>query len=235
MALIRAKLIDKIERTPTIESFRFSVAEPFSFLPGQFVKLIFDEDNLKNTNLNKYLSLSCSPTKDYIQLTKRLSGSDFSNSLRNLKTGDSVYLQGPMGRCVFKENYQKISFLIGGIGITPVISIIEYIVDKKIDTDVVLIYSNRTPEEIAFRKILDDWSFKDNIKVIYTITDTAANEDIYIQGKINQRVVKDYIPDINHRISFLFGPPAMVKAMSGICDNLDVGKDKIKSEVFIGY
>ena len=66
-------------------------------------------------------------------------------------------LMPPFGNCVFKDEYRKIGFLIGGIGITPVISIIEYIVDRSLATDVLLLYSNKTQEDIAFRRELDAW------------------------------------------------------------------------------
>ena len=82
--------------------------------------------------MNKYLSFSSSPTNDYIEVTKRLSDSVFSQKLKALKPSDEVLLKGPSGNCVLKEEYKKIGFLIGGIGITPVISMIEYIVDKKL-------------------------------------------------------------------------------------------------------
>ena len=60
--------------------------------------------------------------------------------------------------------YEKIAFLIGGIGITPVISIIEHICDKKLSTDVALLYSNRNEDEIAFKKELHNWQSQNKMK-----------------------------------------------------------------------
>ena len=129
MQEITAKCIQRIPRVSTIESFRFLLPEKISFIPGQFLEVVFAEANRENRQLNKYLSFSSSPTKEYIEVTKRLSNSPFSQRLKNLKIGDEVLIRAPLGSCVFKDDYKKIGFLIGGIGITPVISILDYIID----------------------------------------------------------------------------------------------------------
>ncbi|MBP7087885.1 MAG: FAD-dependent oxidoreductase [Candidatus Omnitrophica bacterium] len=231
---ISANLIQRLKRTSDIESFRFSVSEKINFLPGQFLKVLFDTKNSNNKELNKYLSFSSSPTKDYIEVTKKLTGSAFSERLNALETGDKVYFQGPLGNCIFKAEYKKIAFLIGGIGITPAISIIEYIYDKKLDNDVVLLYSNRT-EEIAFKKELDFWQTTNNIKVYYTVTDCKPTDNKCIAGLINQELLLQKIKDWPQRVFFVFGPQSMINSMKKLCFNVGCEESNIKTEVFVGY
>ncbi|MDI6606466.1 MAG: FAD-dependent oxidoreductase, partial [Candidatus Omnitrophota bacterium] len=189
-----------------------------------------------NKELNKYLSFSSSPAREYIEVTKRLSQSQFSQKLKGLNPGDQVLLKAPMGSCVFKEEYKKIGFLIGGIGITPVISIIEHIVDKELDTDLVLFYSNRTPEEIAFKKELDYWrGVNKNIKLIFTVTDYQSKDPAYIFGRINADLLRQQNWNMVERILFIFGPPKMVGAMSDLCLALGCSKENLRAESFIGY
>lgn len=236
MKEVRAKFIERIKRTGSVESFRFKPAERLEFAAGQFLEVIFDESDRKNRELNKYLSFSSSPTKEYVEVTKRLSGSAFSEKLKGLKFGDTVFLRAPLGNCAFRPEYEKIAFLIGGIGITPVISIIEYIVEKKLPTSVVLFYSNRTPEDIAFKKELDAWRASAcNIKVIYTVTDCPPKDNVCEFGFIDRKAVEANIPDIKDRVTFVFGPPAMVETMKGICSELGLAPDKVKTESFAGY
>ncbi|MDD5194396.1 MAG: FAD-dependent oxidoreductase [Candidatus Omnitrophica bacterium] len=235
MREINVKLKERIKRVLTIESFRFVPEEKIEFSAGQFAQVIFDEENKANKDLNKYLSFSCSPTKEYIELTKRLSESNFSKKLRALNAGDTVKLKLPMGACTLKEGYEKICLLAGGIGITPVISIIEYIVDKKLHTDVVLFYSNRT-EEIAFKKELDSWrSNHCNIKIIYTVSSCQPKDSSCIFGVIDKNLVLANVDQADKRIFFIFGPPAMVEAMKVMCLELGVKPQNIKTESFIGY
>ena len=236
MREMRINLIESIKRTPAIESFRFALKERLDFTAGQFLQVIFDEFNKDNKELNKYLSFSSSPTKEYIEFTKRLSDSQFSQRLKNLKTDDEILIKAPLGSCVFKDEYKKIGFLIGGIGITPVISVIEYIVEEKLDTDVVLLYSNKIEEDIAFRKELDYWqSANRNIKVVYTVTDCEPKGASCVLGRIDKNLFTSRVDDYEKRMFFIFGPPKMVEAMENLC--LDTGCDSknIKIENFIGY
>ncbi len=236
MKEIDASFIESIKRTHTISSFRFIPAEKIDFIPGQFSEVIFDEANRGNKELNKYLSFSSSPADNYIEVTKRLSESSFSRRLWELNNGDKVLFKTPLGNCVFKDSYKKIGFLIGGIGITPVISIVEYIINNKLDTDVCLVYSNRTEDDIAFKKELDLWqNINKNIKIYYLVSDCQPKDPNCILGRIDANFLKGNYCDIKERFSFIFGPPKMVEAMAALCFELGGDKENIKVESFIGY
>ena len=232
----KLKLSTKIQRTPSIVSFRFTPDRPCEFLPGQFAKLVLDEARPQNNDLNKYLSFSCSPTKDYIEFTKRISNSEFSRKLNALKPQDEILMQGPLGKCILHEEYKKIGFLVGGIGITPVISMVEYMADKDLDTDAVLLYSNRDMEEIAFKPELDSWkNALGNFNVVYTLTDCDVEQKECLAGRIDEKKIAENVSDITERIFFMFGPPRMVEAMKGLCLGAGCEEKMLKLENFIGY
>jgi NAD(P)H-flavin reductase len=233
--IIEAKLLERIKRTPTIESFRFQSSKKIDFIPGQFLQLIFNEENLLDREFNKYLSFSSSPNKNYFEFTKRLSNSKFSQKLRKLKKDDDIKIKAPFGNCIFKDDYEKIGFLIGGIGITPVISIIEYIIDNDIPTDVALFYSNRSEEEIAFRKELDQWNKKENINIFYSVTECEPNDKTCMKGYINKDMVREKNICIEDRIFYIFGPPAMVKNMKSVCGDIGCYGTNVRTESFTGY
>lgn len=236
MELVKARFIESIARTPSVKSFRFTAEKALDFLPGEFMQVMFDSENEGNKDLNKYLSLSCSPFKHYIEVTKRISQSTFSQRLLALEKGDEILLKAPLGTCVYKDEYKKIAFVIGGIGITPVISIIAYIVDKGLGTDVHLVYSNRTEEEIAFKHELDSWeSQQGNIKVCYTVTECQPKDKKCFFGHINEAMLCEHMKDIRERMVFIFGPPKMVEAMKKLCLDLGCSPENVKTEQFIGY
>ncbi|MDD4013637.1 MAG: hypothetical protein PHW14_05555, partial [Candidatus Omnitrophica bacterium] len=198
--------------------------------------VMFNESDRKDRCLNKYLSFSAAPGKEYVEVTKRMSESAFSGRLRSLKPGDRVLLKGPLGNCVFDERYRKISFLIGGIGITPVISILEYVAQRGLDNDIVLLYSNRTEEEIAFRKELDRIAaLSGNIKVKYIVTDCEPRDRSCSMGRIDGPAVEKAVQDIRERVVFVFGPPGMVDAIKKICLEMGVPSGNLKTENFVGY
>jgi ferredoxin-NADP reductase len=235
MALVKVVFKEQVKRTPDIYSFRFQTEERIDFRPGQFAKIVFDAENLNNRDLNKYLSFSSSPGKEYVEFTKKISASKFSQSLLSLKPQETIYLQAPLGNCVLRDDYKKISFLIGGIGITPVVSIIEYIFENKLGIDSVLFYSNRTLKDIAFKDKLDRWVNAKGISVYYIITDCKTDECAYIQGHINRDLLEERVKDWPERVVFAFGPPAMVEAMKSLCLSVGCKIENIKTENFLGY
>lgn len=233
---VEGRLVERIKRTACVESFRFILGEKSEFLPGQFAQVLFDREHFDNKQLNKYLSFSSSPAKNYIECTKRLSESEFSKRLQSLGVNEKVLFKLPLGNCVFKPEYKKIAFLVGGIGITPVISIIEYIFDKNIDTDIVLFYSNRTDEDIAFRQELDSWHYKkENIEIFYLVTDCQPKDNKCFFGKIDKDFLTPRIKDWKERVIFNFGPPPMVDAMKSLCQDLSCRPENLKVEKFLGY
>ncbi len=230
------RFTEQIQRTPEVSSFRFIPETPVDFIPGQFLRIFFDPENPQNKDLNKFLSFSCAPGKDYIQVTKKNSGSAFCQKLWGLKADDTVQIKAPLGKCVLKPEYKKICFLIGGIGITPVISMLETINLQKLDHDAVLVYSNLTEDGIAFRPELDRWAAETpSIHVVYTVDGEPPRSEGILSRRIDQEMVRNHVPDIPDRHFFIFGPPAMGDAMRDLCQDLGVADEKIHLEKFIGY
>ena len=236
MTTFRATFIEKVRRTPGVVSFRFRPERDPGFRPGQFCQLIFDEQDPRNRELNKYLSLSCAPDKPYIEVTKRLSDSAFSQRLTALEEGQSILIGGPMGTCTYEDGLRRIGFLIGGIGITPVISILEYIVQRGLDTDVCLLYSNRTMDDVAFKPELDAWSQAHaGIAVTYLAPDCPAERADCLNGLIDHDAIVRRMSDYRDRTIYVFGPPVMVKAMAELCRNEGASPEQIRTENFVGY
>jgi glycine betaine catabolism B len=85
-------VIEVIQRTPDIMSIRFGKPQEFGYLAGQYVILILGDSP---DQLNKPFTLSSSPTEDFLEITKKLTGHPFSNALASLSSGDKVSIKGP--------------------------------------------------------------------------------------------------------------------------------------------
>jgi ferredoxin-NADP reductase len=108
--------------------------------------------------------------------------------------------------------------------------------DKKLSTDVCLAYSNRTEQEIAFKRELDSWrQANPNIKISYVVTECEPKDKTCIFGRIDSAFIKKSICDIEERMVFIYGPPKMVEAMKEIAVGLKVAPENLKTEVFVGY
>lgn len=224
---LELKIKEVIPRTYNVKSFRLGVAEDIDFKAGQFMIISF------GNGLNKPLSIASSPTeKGYIEFTKKITGSEFSKRLDGLKPGDQVSVRYPFGSFIFNGEYPKIAFLSGGIGITPVRSICRYVVDKKLDTDIILLYGNRTTRDIVFKADFDDMQ---GIKVVHIFSEPDSGWQERA-GYINKEVIKEEVTDYNERKFFICGPPGMVTAMKRILqDELALPIEHIITENFIGY
>jgi len=113
---------------------------------------------------------------------------------------------------------------------------LEYIAEKKLNTNAMLLYSNRNPDEIAFKKELDLWQAQaENIKIFYTVTDCPPKDGVCIHGHISKGMVMERFGDVGNRMFFTFGPPQMVGAMKLLCIESGCNQELIKAENFNGY
>ena len=119
---------------------RFRQPERFDYLPGQWISLTLGRGDEQKT---KPLSLSSSPTEGFLEVTKLLTGQEFSNALDALSIGDTAPIHGLNGNFTFRGEYDKTCMLSRGIRITPQRSMIRYTTDKGLKPSVVLLYSNR--------------------------------------------------------------------------------------------
>jgi ferredoxin-NADP reductase len=232
-AEIKARIKEVIQRNYNVKSFRLEIPGVLDFKAGQFLSVRLGVD----PQLKRYLSISSSPTeKCYLEFTKKLTESDFSKTLDNLKPGDEVFIQYPFGKFVLDESFPKIAFLSGGIGITPIRSICKYAVDKNLGSDIVLIYSNRSVRDVVFKDDFDAlMKSYSALRVAHVLCETQAGF-ICSVGRINAGVIKNEIPDYQERKFYLCGPPQMVEAMRLLLtEELGVSHEMIVMENFQGY
>jgi ferredoxin-NADP reductase len=224
-------VIQIILRTRNAKSIRFKRPEGFSYLPGQWISVTLGGDRQKT----KPLSLSSSPTEGFLEVTKRLTGHEFSDALDALKVGDKVSIRGPNGNFTFQGEYDKIGMLSGGIGITPLRSMIRYSTDKRLKTSIILLYSSRHEDNIAFKDDLDEMQMRNpNLKVVNTITEPVQSWE-GLTGRINRQMIEKALPDYAKRIFYTSGPQPMVHAMRAILSEMGLPEKQIKQEYFTGY
>lgn len=230
------KVIEVIQRTSDVKSFRFTVPDDAEFRPGQCFSVTI---KINGKDASKHFSFSNSPTeKGYIEFTKRLTDSEFSQALDKLKAGDWARIKMPYGQFTFEGEYEKIAFLAGGIGITPIRSICKYACDRRLSSDIIIIYGNKTERDIVFHEDLLSMEAENrNLRVVYTV-DNPIDKNAWKgrTGFITAEMIKDEIPDYRERVFYICGPPKMVDYLRALLsDELKIPKDKMKVEQFSGY
>lgn len=231
MALIKTEIIDIVQRTPDVKSYRFSRPATFDYIAGQYIIIFLG--NGKGGVTKKPLTISSSPTEDFIEVTKKITpGHEFSDAILPLTVGEELQLDGPYGRFVLDPKQNKVAMLSGGIGITPFRSMSRFATDSKLQTDIVLCYGNKTSEDIVFKQEFDQMENENpHFKIIHTL----SREDSTWTGRtgrIDATMIKNDLPDYRRRMFYLCGPPPMMNAMIVFLQELGVPKQKIIVEKF---
>ncbi len=126
------------------------------YLPGQFHFLTFFRDPSLPVEEHHW-TISSSPTqKDFISSTIKESG-DFTATIGKTRPGDRVAVHGPFGRFSYALHPEErdLVFLVGGIGITPIMAMIRHMNQVGDTRSVTLLYANRSRNQIVFRDELD--------------------------------------------------------------------------------
>ncbi len=225
-------VIETIQRTPDIKSIRFARPQGFNYIAGQYMFITLGSGS---DQMTKHFTISSSPTEGFLEITKRLTGHEFANALADLRIGDNVSMDGPYGNFTFQGEYHKVGMLSGGIGITPLRSMVKYSIDRGLETSIILLYSNRHEGDIAFRDELEEIQKQNpHFKLINTITRPEPGWK-GLTGRVNAEVVKKFAPDYMERTFYASGPQKMVDAMVAILRDLKLPEEQIKKEYFPGY
>lgn len=232
-----ARIVEIIQRTHNVKSLRFLRTKELSFQAGQFMRVTLDVDGAEQS---KYFSFSSAPTEhDHIEFTKKMSNSPFSKALERLTIGDTIKIKMPFGKFILDEKESRHAFLSGGIGITPIRSMLRDALDRRLSCDMVLFYGNRSPEDIVFRPELEEMTKEHkNLKIVFSLDTTEACPDGWKGrcGFINADSIKEELPDYAERIFYVCGPPVMVQSLTSILeDQLKVSTERIQRENFSGY
>jgi ferredoxin-NADP reductase/mono/diheme cytochrome c family protein len=231
------RLVRVDPQTPNAKTLRFLVPEGFRFTskPGQFLTFSWLIDGQK---LVRSYSICSSPTQTaYIEITPKRVNDGYVSMFLNDKAAPGLVVEakGPSGRFVFDErSHKKIALLAAGSGITPMMSILRYIDDLCLDTEVTLVYCVRTPDDVIFRKELAALAQrlpKFNLIVSLTKPDATWQGP---QGRFTTTLLKNSVSAPNKTTFFICGPKSFMDGTRALVKELGVDESNILQESFGG-
>lgn len=226
---MKGTIISKKEVAEDTLQVTFGLDQPVSFIPGQYCFVTLN-------GIKKQFSINNSPNqKGIITITTRLTGSDFKNTLLKLPVGTEVELGPISGIFTLPEDTTKPLVLIaGGIGITPFMSMLQFIREENLPYKITLLYSNKNQASTAFLDEIQKFpQTLPNFKLILTMTED--NEWTGEKRRVDAEFIKEYFPNLNDNLYMVVGPPVMVEAVEKALLEARVEKDNIKEENFTGY
>jgi predicted ferric reductase len=199
------------------------------FIPGQFAFITPLSENIPPET--HPFTIAASPLKnDELSFIIKSIG-DWTANIKNLKSGEKVLIDGPYGLFsykFFKENSPLI-LIAGGIGITPMLSMLLNLADTEPHKKVLLIWSVRKKEDIIFPELFKDLEKKlSNLIIEYIITDEGDDKRT-LDLNTTQNLVKNY--SLNSEV-FICGPPPMMKSVKKNLKDTGFKRKKIHTEKF---
>ena len=228
-----------IAETPTVETYRLVPLEgeelPFSFLPGQFLQVQIEAEPGKSSR-RSYTIASSPSQRGFAEITvKREEHGVVSKYLNEkLAVGDQLHGSGPFGAFTFNGTYaDSIVLIAGGVGITPVMSVLRYLTDKAWPGEIFLLYGARSTDEFVFREEIERLERRHaNLHVLATMQRSPGTVWLGPEGNLTKELVAGAVPRIFERRIHLCGPPPMMNAVRDILLELGVAEAQIHTEAF---
>lgn len=226
--------------TPQVKTYRLVSPDfgklPFSYLPGQFLTFTV---NPHGQNIKRSYTISSSPTHlDYCEVTVRHEpGGLVSGYLcEKVHEGELLQVTAPSGKFTFLgKDSDSIVLIAGGVGVTPMMSIVRYLTERSWFGDIYLIYGSKSEEEVVFREELEYLKRRyANLHVVLTASEVNPQTWPYATGRITKELIAASVPEISTRHIHLCGPKPMMEAVKTILAELGVPPQQVEVEVFVG-
>ena len=231
--------VDSVVDTGTnVKTFRLVHPEneilPFEFKPGQYLTFRI---LIGGKQLFRSYSISSAPSeRHYCEISIKLisggAGSTFFHSF--VHPNSQLECTGAHGTFVFTGSEAPKVFLIGGgIGVTPLMSMLKQLAFIQWQQEVFLLLAVRTPDQIIFHQELRKvQSELPRFKYMILPTEMSGMSWNGPSGLINADLINQLVPDVTGCRIYLCGPKPMMEATSGLLTNMGVQQNQILTELF---
>ncbi|MCH1624051.1 NO-inducible flavohemoprotein [Fredinandcohnia quinoae] len=235
----------KVKESDVITSFYLKPVDGgkiASFLPGQYISIKVKDGNDSFTHIRQY-SLSDAPNGEYYRISVKRERYNsekpdgrVSNFLHDMiQEGDHIEISAPAGEFVYVPDENPIVFISGGVGITPMMSMLKKAVQSDV-SDITFIHATMNGNVHSFHKEVTD-VVNENTNVNYYIAyEQPTNEDIQqkqfsVDGRLTIKTLEQWIPS-KDSIIYTCGPVPFMQAVYKMLRELGIETDQIHYEFF---
>lgn len=236
------KIKDIRRETPQAVSIAFDIPEhlreDYNFVAGQYINL---KTEFEGQEIRKAYSICSAPGKNELRVAiKAVKNGGFSVfANEGLTVGDTMEVGTPEGKFTFEpkpDRQRNYAAFAAGSGITPVMSIIQSVLQGEPESTFVLVYGNKSPEDTIFHQLLHDLQleFVGRFFAHFVYSQAKAEDSIF--GRIERSTVNFVIKNKHKEKEFekfyLCGPEEMILTVNDVLKEHNIPEKNIKFELF---
>ncbi len=240
MAGYQLKLKRKQQVAEGTLALYFDKPDGFSFQAGQCARLVLiDPPETDDEGNGRILSLASTPAESELMFATRIRDSAFKRVLSALTPGAEFTLKGPYGDFTLPADpARELVFITGGIGITPVRSMLLQAIAESQGRQMTLFYANRRPEDAAFLdELTQACATSAHCMLVATMTQAGQSAQHWQgeRGHVDKAMLNRYLTELTRPLYYLDGPPGLVAAMKTMLVDAGVAEAQWRTEEFAGY
>ncbi|MCG6134554.1 MAG: ferric reductase-like transmembrane domain-containing protein [Nostoc sp. LLA-1] len=206
--------------------------EGFQFQPGQFAWITLGISPFRMRE-HPFSMSSSGDNTERIEFSIKALG-DFTKRIKDVTPGTKAFLDGPYGVFTTDRYEDTAGFVLiaGGIGITPMISMLLTHAERQDERPYILIYASKTWDDVTFREELHELQQKLDLTVVHVLKD--APEDWSGEtGYVDKELLGRYLPKRRGtRQYFICASPKMMDQVEAALHQLEVPTTNIHMEHF---
>lgn len=220
-----------LDEATDIKTFRLARPDGFEFSPGQFLTVRVQVDGKPHV---RCYSISSAPhMRGYLEISVRRQGLVSATLHATVRAGSTLTINRAAGQFVYPQGDDRpLALIAGGIGITPLLSMLRHTVAADPARPITLLYSARREHDVAFHSELRVLAERHpQVRVVITLTQPAESTRLRT-GRLDVAMVRQFVPSPADTIFCLCGPGPMIADLRTALADLGVPAGQVRYEQF---
>ncbi|MFI5181069.1 MAG: 2Fe-2S iron-sulfur cluster-binding protein [Thermoanaerobaculia bacterium] len=225
------KVIGIVDQTSDIRTFRLRRLKGFDFKPGQFLAV---QIPVGGTPFVRCYSICSAPeSKRVLEISVKKQGLVSGALHETLRPGSWIQVRKPAGPFVYPaDDPRPMVLLAGGVGITPLLSMLRHAAVAEPGRRATLVVSVKTEDDVPFREELRSFDrHHRNAHVVIAVTRGCPKPGLHT-GRVDGDLLRRITGDPTSAIYCICGPSPMIDGMKSLLASLGVPAGQVRAEAF---
>jgi len=228
---IETDVLSVFDETPDIRTFRLARPAGFDFRAGQFLTV---RVTAASKPVVRCYTISSAPeARGYLEISVKRLGIGSTALHGNVREGTRLAIRGPGGHFLYPDGDPRpIVLLGGGVGATPLMSMLRHAALSDPQRPVTFLLSVRTDADVPFRAELDALAQSHSrMRIVVAVTRGSASPAFW-PGRIDESLLRRFVPSPAEALHFVCGPAPMIAAMRELLTDMGAPPTQVFAEAF---